>query len=242
MVSGHSTMLSGAHARSAGAKVIGESSMTAAPTWCGVNSWRNRLHFRRICRAVLAAAAIIYGIVGVSVAEAQTIYNPDSTTLQVQVAASVGGRCGFADGGVPTGTFNQADFDQTGFSHDFIFTLDCTGPSRMAVVSSNGGLKTAGTVPTGYTTTAPYDVALHLVANDGVTTADASCAAATLASGSSCSFVGPASTSQGLRLTAPSTDKVGSYLRVSAPAYAGSDQLAAGTYVDTLTVTLSAAP
>lgn len=196
---------------------------------------------RWLKRALAAAAAAWLGL-SASAAAAQTIYEGGHIALPVQVTASVGGRCGFADAGVPTGSFNQSDFDATGFSHDFTFTLDCTGPARVAVMSSNGGLLTSGTVANGYTTTAPYDVALHLVANDGATTADASCPAATLTSGSSCSFVGPASTSVGLRLTAPSTNQTGSYLRVSAPAYAGAAQLVAGTYADTLTVTLSASP
>ena len=203
----------------------------------------NSLFTSRRNETALALCAACALALGASAASAQsTVYYPDSATVQVQVTASVGGRCGFASGGVPTGTFNQPDFDATGFSHDFVFVLDCTGPSRMAVISTNGGLKTGGAVPTGYTVTAPYEVALHLVANGGATSADASCAAGTLTTGSTCSFIGPASTTNGLRLTAPSTDQAGSYLRVSAPAYAGAAQLVAGTYADTLVVTLSASP
>ncbi len=177
-----------------------------------------------------------------------TAYSPDSgrtpnqIVLSIPVTASVGGRCGFADGGTPSGSYNQINFDETGLLHDFSFVLNCTGPSRVAVVSQNGGLLTTGTAPTGYTVRAPYDVSLHLVANGGGTTADATCAASTLPTGSTCSFLGPASTAQGLRLSAASTLQAGSYLRVSAPPYSGASALVTGTYSDVLTVTLSASP
>ena len=169
--------------------------------------------------------------------------SPNSIAIPVQVTASVGGRCGFASGEAPSGSFDQPNFDSTGFSHDFTFVLDCTGPSRVAVVSSNGGLLTGGTAPTGYAVRAPYDVTLNLVANGGAPVVAATCAADTLTAGSTCAqFLGPASTTQGLRLSAASTNQTGSYLRVSAPPYAGSAMLIAGNYADTLTVTLSASP
>jgi hypothetical protein len=196
--------------------------------------------------AVLAAAAL-----PVSTVSAQTtVYapgdgSPNSAQLQVNVLASVGGRCGFADLGTPSGTFDQRNFDVTGFSHDFLFSLNCTGPARVAVVSSNGGLKTGGAPQTGYIALAPYNVSLHLVSNTP-TTADATCAAATLIAGTgTCSaFRGPASTTQGLRIGAPSTNQTGSYLRVAASAYnqVVGPVLIAGEYADTLTVTLSASP
>lgn len=165
---------------------------------------------------------------------------PNQITLQVQVQASVGGRCGFAATALPSGSFDQPDFDVTGFTHDFPFALECTGPSRVAVESSNGGLVTGGAVPAGYATKAPYDVALHLVGSSG--SADASCAVATLVAGGSCPFRGPATTGQGLRLAASSIGQPGTYIRVSAPAYAASDILVAGRYADTLIVTVSVAP
>lgn len=177
-----------------------------------------------------------------------TAYSPDSgrtpnqIVLMVPVTASVGGRCGFAEGGAPDGSYHQDNFDETGLQHQFAFVLDCTGPSRVAVVSQNGGMLTPGAAPAGYTTKAPYDVTLHLVGNGGATTATATCAADTLPVGAGCSFLGPASTSQGLRLASPSTLQSGSYLSVSAPPYSGAAALVTGTYSDVLTVTLSASP
>lgn len=228
--------------------------------------------FRRLCRAFGArgrrgfaarerrsresrfgylAVALVAAALPVTAISAQTtVYapgdgSPNSAQLQVNVLASVGGRCGFADLGTPSGTFDQRNFDVTGFSHDFLFSLNCTGPSRVAVVSSNGGLKTGGATQPGYIALAPYNVSLHLVSNTP-TTADATCAAATLVAGTgTCSaFVGPASTTQGLRIGAPSTNQTGSYLRVAASAYnqVAGPVLIAGEYADTLTVTLSASP
>jgi hypothetical protein len=205
-------------------------------------------------RLVLAAAALAAAAVPVSSVSAQNAPNtayapgdgaPNSIVLSINVTADVGQSCGFAPLGAPSGSFDQRNFDVTGFSHDFLFTLKCTSPARVAVVSSNGGLKTGGTADAGYAVLAPYDVSLHLVSN-GPTTADATCAAATLVAGTgTCSaFRGPSSSTQGLRIAAASTNQTGSYLRVSASAYnqAVGPTLIAGEYADTLTVTLSASP
>lgn len=170
--------------------------------------------------------------------------SPDHITLDVPVTASIGGSCGFKDGNAPNGTRDVGEIT-TGFSTDFPFVLQCTGPLRMAVVSANGGLlASTGTLPTGYSNKAPYDVTLHVV-GASATTAEASCQAGVLTTtaGVPCSFRGPATTSQGLRLNVASYDVPGSYLRVSSAAYAGAAILAASnTYTDTLTVTLSASP
>jgi hypothetical protein len=171
----------------------------------------------------------------------QTIYVGNNIALPVPVTASVGGICAFATGGAPSGSFDAGAIDTTAWTHDFEFTIECNTASRVAVVSANGGLKnpTSVTDP-GYANLAPYTVALNL---DGdTTTASASCAAANLLLLGSCSFVGPASTTAGLPLTGPSEDETGSYLRVSAPAYAGADALITGNYADTLTITIAAAP
>lgn len=208
---------------------------------------------RRFAESPLVLAALLAGAAASLTAPAAaqtTAYapgdgSPNSIALTVDVKASVGGRCGFAELGAPNGSFDQRNFDVTGFSHDFLFSLNCTGPARVGVVSSNGGLKTGGIAQSGYAVLAPYDVSLHLVSNTPMT-ADATCAAATLvASTGTCSaFLGPASTTQGLRIGAPSTNQTGSYLRVAAATYnqAVGPTLIAGEYADTLTVTLSASP
>ena len=195
-----------------------------------------------VWRLTAAAAMALSALAPIPALAQTTVYHPGSANVQVQVTASVGGRCGFAEAGAPSGSFHQPHFDTAGFSHDFEFVLDCTGPARVAVVSANGGLLTGGTADPGYATLAPYEVTLNLVANGGSPTAAATCAAATLTTGSTCSFLGPAGPTQGLRLTAGSTLQPGSYLRVSAAPYSGAAQLLAGTYGDTLTVTLSASP
>jgi len=165
----------------------------------------------------------------------------NSIEVGVEVRASVLGRCGFATGGAPSGTIDQAGFDQSGFTKDFAIVLNCTGASRVAVSSANGGMATSEAGGTGYQTKAPYNVALYVAADNG-TNASATCMAATLAAGGSCSFAGTAGTATGLRLAGASTKANGSYLRVSAPAYAGTDTLVAGRYTDTLTVTVSVSP
>ncbi len=173
----------------------------------------------------------------------------------IQVQASVGGRCGFAAGNAPNGSVSAASFDTLGFDQSFNFVLDCTGSFRVGVVSANGGLQTGGAVPSGYGTLAPYDVQLNL-RNDAntVTTSSAcqaaelqpsnnaaSCAAQYLSGGTN--FSGPASTTRGLRLNGVATSlTTNQIIRVKANAYAGPNILTAGTYTDTLTVTVSVAP
>lgn len=165
----------------------------------------------------------------------------NSVDVGVEVRASVLGRCGFATGGAPSGSVDQANFDQSGFTKDFAIQLNCTGASRIAVSSANGGMATTEAGGTGYQTKAPYNVALYVAADNG-TNATATCAAAMLSAGGTCSFAGTAGTATGLRLAGASTKANGSYLRVSAPAYSGTDMLAAGRYADTLTVTVSVSP
>lgn len=172
---------------------------------------------------------------------AQTAYaGGQPVVLTVPVTASVGGRCGFANGAAPSGSYSKANFDREGLLAQFNFALNCTGPSRVAVVSANGGLLSNAAVSTGYSNKADYSVTLHLAAND-FSNVQASCAASTLINGSSCSFLGQASTTQGLRLGSAAVNQTGSYIRVSAPPQTGSAVLVEGTYTDSLTVTVSPA-
>lgn len=168
--------------------------------------------------------------------------NPDHIDIALPVTASIGAHCGFA--AAPNGTYSTPDLHQA-FTHDFPFALQCTGPSRVAIVSANGGLLAAvGAPPSGYTRLAPYRVTLSLAGDSGVTSESATCDAQNLAADavSPCLFRGPAAGGQGLLLSGPSSNVSGSYLRVNAPAYGGGAILvAANNYQDTLTITLSAA-
>jgi hypothetical protein len=197
----------------------------------------------------LILAALVSACVAAGAARADTTAyavgqgSPNFIPLAIPVTASVTTSCGFATNGAPNDQYNAANLDQ-GFSHDTSFTLQCSAPLRMAVVSANGGLLTPGAAPSGYTAIAPYDVSLNIVGDGGVT-ATGACAAATLTAASStpCTFRGPASTSQGLKLNGPSNNQPGSYVRISAPLYAGPNLLLVSSgYADTLTVTLSVSP
>lgn len=164
---------------------------------------------------------------------------PNNIVLSIPVTASVGGFCGFATAPNASHSFPGLD---NGFSADTGFVLNCNGASRIAVVSANGGLKTNAPVVTGYTDLAPYTVTVHMVGNAGLTS-DGACAVSdlTATAASPCSFRGPVTPSVGLKLNGPSNGQAGSYIRVSAPVYAGAATLVASSaYADTLTVTLSA--
>jgi hypothetical protein len=196
-----------------------------------------------LSRLLLPIALFAAGSAASAQGLSQTVYVGGDISLPVPVTASVGGICAFATGEAPAGSYDAGAIDTTAWTHDFEFTIECNTASRVAVVSANGGLKNATSVTDlGYANLAPYTVALNL---DGdATSASASCAAATLlaTASSPCSFLGPASTTAGLRLTGPSDDETDSYLRVSAPAYPGPDALITGNYSDTLIITIAAAP
>ena len=188
---------------------------------------------------------LLAGLLGTGAAQAQSVQTAyaggSPVVITIPVTASVGGRCGFVGGALPSGSFNKDNFDQTGFSAQFDFSLNCTGPSRVAISSSNGGLLTSAAAPAGYRNKADYQVSLLLLANNG-TRAEASCAASTLASGGTCGFAGTASTTQGLQLASTAVNQPGSYVRISAPAQgAASSVLIVGSYSDTLTITVSPA-
>lgn len=203
--------------------------------------WRMMNGFRWLALIL----AMVFSTVASNASAQVTAYAPgqgalNSIDVGIDVRASVRGRCGFASGGAPVGSVQQADFDRTGFSKDFAVVLNCTGASRVAVSSAKGGLTMDESAP-GFATRAPYNVELRMVADNG-TTAAATCDAAGLSAGGSCAFAGTASTTNGLQLAAASTKANGSYLRVSAPAYSGTTPLAAGQYADTLTITVSIVP
>lgn len=166
---------------------------------------------------------------------------PAQAVMQIPVTASVGGVCGFAPGAAPNGTIDAGSLDVNAWSGQVPFTARCTAPWRIAVSSQHGALETPGTDTTGYSRRAPYTVKLHVNSDGGVV--ESSCSVDLIyqnAGATSCAFEGTASTTNGLYLQR-SYDLAGSYIQASAPAYTGSDVLVAGTYVDTLTVSVSPA-
>jgi hypothetical protein len=171
---------------------------------------------------------------------------PSSGALGVPVTATVQSICAFGNT-VPTGTVNIPNVNVGLAATNVDFTVTCSSNFRVGVVSTNGALVASGvsSVPTGYSKSAPYQVALHLAGDSGATANAALCNVAGLAasSGSPCSFRGPASGTQGLELIGVSTSNSNtSYVQIYAPAYVGPTLLASNTYADTLTVTISAAP
>lgn len=213
-----------------------------------------KVYFQRAAgRARLAALALwavrplagtLLAVLMASPANAQVTAvaggSPDHIDLANAVTSTVAAHCGFSTS--PSGTFQAGDLYQ-GFTHDFIFTLGCNEPARVAVQSAHGGLLTPNAPFLGYAALAPYSVTLNLVGDPGVASVNANCAAASLLLSGGCAFAGPASASLGLRLAGSSSAQTGSFLRVSAGPYAGSAPLLAATnYADTLTITVSGAP
>src|ERR1044072_7205163 len=114
----------------------------------------------RILLVLLCAAFAASAATAQTTAYAPGDGSPNSLTLNVPVTASVRPPCGFTT--APNGSHNEPNFDDHSWQHDFTFVIDCSVASRLAGGSSNGGLKTAGTAPAGYTTLGPHDVTLNV--------------------------------------------------------------------------------
>lgn len=205
-------------------------------------------------RAALAAAMLAAGYAAPAFADTAPITayyrdpalvgyvypGPASAVINIDVKASVGGTCGFATNGAPNASFTGLPIE-AGWTRQVPFIAECTAPWRIAVSSQNGAMKSSSAAVTGYTNKAAYDVSLNVVSDAGPVTGTCPVAQLDQALGSSpCNFKGTASTTNGL-LVSRSYDLSGSYIQMTAPAYTGSDVLVAGTYDDTLVVTVSPA-
>jgi hypothetical protein len=176
-----------------------------------------------------------------------TYPGPANAVMTIDVLASVGGSCGFATGGAPNATINAGSIDTTAWSGEVPFVPQCTAPWRIAVSSANGALKTGASGAAGYSTTAPYTVALTIPYDTGSSTGtvSGSCAVADIGQASTstaCNFKGTATTTNGLQVPR-SFGLTGAKILLSAPAYQGTTStiLVAGSYQDTLIVTVSPA-
>jgi hypothetical protein len=168
--------------------------------------------------------------------------SPREVALSVNVTASVSASCAFSAGAVPGGTYSVGNAAGA-YSLDVAFSLRCNSPSRVGIVSDNGGLRAGDvpSVPTGYSRLAPYQITLSLAGN--ATTASATCQSATLTAGTGgCVFRGPATATTGLRLPGASDNAPGSFIRISSQGYTDPAILvASNAYADRLTVTISPA-
>lgn len=169
--------------------------------------------------------------------------SPSEVTLSINVTSSVSASCAFSADAAPNGTYALGNIEGA-YSVDIAFSLRCNSPSRVGIVSDNGGMQAAGvpTVPPGYSRLAPYQITLSLAGDQG-STAQATCQSPTLTTGAGgCIFRGPATATTGLRLPGPSQDAPGSFIRVSSAGYSEPAILiASNSYADRLTVTISPA-
>ncbi|HYJ52301.1 MAG TPA: hypothetical protein VEW04_03930 [Allosphingosinicella sp.] len=168
--------------------------------------------------------------------------SPREVSLSVNVTASVSASCSFMVGAMPKGDYSVGNLEGP-YLIDIPFSLTCNSPSRVGIVSNNGGMKAHGvsSAPPGYAHQAPYRVTLHLAGDSG-NSAHATCESPTLTSGASgCAFRGPATGTAGLRLPGPSQGVPGSYIRINQTGEPQPETLIAADYSDRLTVTISPA-
>jgi hypothetical protein len=189
------------------------------------------------------AGLVIAAVGGAACAQTETATAGSSVVLQLTVRASVSVSCGFTPGAAPPSSTSVGSVTQT-FSQTLTFTLRCNTPSRVAIVSDNGGLLGAvsGAAAPGYSKLAPYQVQLNLVGDGGVS-ASATCTADKLtATAVGCPFQGSSSSTKGLLLNAMSTDAAGSFLQIGNAGLSPTGiLLASSSYADRLTITISPA-
>lgn len=197
-----------------------------------------------------ALAALALGAASPAWAQADAYFpepggpqTPTSKALSIPVHASIGGSCTFAAGGAPNDSYIiPQPIDTNPWSRQVPMTLNCTGPSRLAIVSSNGGLLTGGTPASGYATLAPYTVAVS-IAQPSASPVTGSCLADALKTGSAavCNLRGTASPTVGIPFS-PTVGLTTSFILASGVADPVTPNLLVpGTYQDTLVVTVSPA-
>src|SRR5213596_1517055 len=119
-----------------------------------------------------ALGAMLLGSPSTAMAQTsgQAVYGkaPAAATLTVNVRASVSAACAFSAGAVPGGSYSVGNVEGA-YSIDIGFSLRCNTPSRVGIVSANGGLMAAGvpSVPPGYARLAPYQIMLRLAGDAG---------------------------------------------------------------------------
>ena len=124
----------------------------------------------------ISAVLALGGFLAASASEARAqtsgraVYggSPDAVTLSVNVTASVSASCTFSAGAAPGGTYSLGNVEGA-YSLDVTFSLRCNSPSRVGIVSDNGGMKAADvpSVPPGYSRLAPYQITLSLAGDAG---------------------------------------------------------------------------
>lgn len=160
-------------------------------------------------------------------------------TVRVDVTAAVPSRCGFKT--APSGMTSAASIE-TAQSIPFDFVLDCNAPFAIGVKSANGGLAFQGTRDeSGFAFEKGYRVGLSMQTSAGDVQAEPCQAAqltATAASADRCGFFAAAA-GEGLSSgEAVAIDQTGR-LTVSWTGRASSEpRAAAGSYQDTLIITL----
>ncbi len=211
---------------------------------------RQWMRLAAMAQAVVVAAALAVASPTLAQTSTGEVYapgdgSPNTGTLTLNVTATIQAACEF-NGAGPSGSYAVPNL-HAAWTNAFNFSINCTTPFRVGIVSANGALVVPSvSPPTGYSASAPYNVDLHLVGDSALSADSGLCDASNLlasAGGVACNGLrGPSSTSQGLRLggTSTSTGNTSS-VTVSAPAYAGSGLLVGSSaYADTLTVTISA--
>ncbi len=169
---------------------------------------------------------------------------PSNIVLSVPVTAQVGAAC--ATTALPTTTVNLGALDQALPDTQVSLSIQCSGPFRMGLVSTNGGLKSAATAPTGFANLRDYSVALHIKDNASVDHPSSTCVASLLtptASASTCTtnLRGPATSTGPNFLVSTASTGQASYLLISNAPLGSGVLVGASDYSDTLTITLTAA-
>lgn len=170
--------------------------------------------------------------------------NLNSISLFIPVTAIVSPVC--ASTAALTASLDLGTLDRALPDTQVALNIQCSGAFHMGLTSGNGGLKSAAVTPAGYTSLRDYKVTLHIRDNANTDYSSLTCTASALvssASGSACSnnIRGPATgASPSFMVNGPSTGN-GSYLTISDAPLTTNILVAATDYIDTLTISITAA-
>jgi len=133
--------------------------------------------------------------------------------------------------------FGVANFNAAG-SAGAQALVNCNTGFRINVTSANGAAKTANVTSNGFTNSLPYSVKLDLPLDDN-STVSATCASSALVSGQSSCALSPAN---GTGLSSGGKTAINKIAALTATWTLPAQPLVAGSYSDTLTVSIASVP
>ena len=182
--------------------------------------WEELLGVRRCLIAVAALAASAFGATPAA-----------ANTLTITAQGTVPASCGLA----ASSTFGSANLNASG-SVSATAQVNCNTPFRIRAVAAQGVMKNPNSAPAFFGNSQAYNLTVTVPLDSGSQVA-ATCPSSSLIAGSSSCTLSPASASG---LSSGNGTSMGKAATLAVQWTLGGTPLLAGTYSDTITVTIAA--